>query len=211
MTTLTANWFEEDNPRDFLRWCVAAVVVLTIHGCLIGGYMFWHQPDTEEVGDETSIVAIEFTVPETEQQEQAKVDETPPPPVTTPDVPIPEEKPPEKVEQTNPAPRTTARVEAAAPRMDPSWQTLLLKRLQQFRNYPSAARARNEQGVALLGFSLDRNGHVLARHIITSSGHPDLDAEVLAMVERAQPLPAFPASMTVDKLDLTVPIRFTLR
>jgi hypothetical protein len=30
------------------------------------------------------------------------------------------------------------------------------------------------------------------------------------MVERAQPLPAFPASMTEARLDLTVPIFFAL-
>jgi periplasmic protein TonB len=31
------------------------------------------------------------------------------------------------------------------------------------------------------------------------------------MIERAQPLPAFPPSMTEPKLDITVPIRFSLR
>jgi periplasmic protein TonB len=44
-----------------------------------------------------------------------------------------------------------------------------------------------------------------------SSRYPDLDAEVIAMIERAQPLPPFPASMPQPKLDLTVPIRFSLR
>jgi hypothetical protein len=31
------------------------------------------------------------------------------------------------------------------------------------------------------------------------------------MIQRAEPLPAFPASMTERQLDLTVPIRFSLR
>jgi hypothetical protein len=31
------------------------------------------------------------------------------------------------------------------------------------------------------------------------------------MIERAQPLPAFPHSMTAAELSLTVPIRFSLR
>ena len=31
------------------------------------------------------------------------------------------------------------------------------------------------------------------------------------MIERAQPLPPFPTTMTEDKLDLTVPIRFSLK
>jgi len=210
MTARTLAWFEDDEPRDLLRWSVAAAVVIFVHVALVGGYFLWHPAD-EEIGDETSIISIELTVPEAEQQEQAKVDEPPPPQVTTSDVAIPEEKPPEKVEPISPAPRTTARVEAAAPRIDPSWQTLLVKHLQQFKNYPSAARARNEQGVARLAFSIDRNGRVLSRHILTSSGYADLDNEVMALIERAQPLPAFPPSMTQVQLDLTVPIRFSLR
>jgi hypothetical protein len=33
----------------------------------------------------------------------------------------------------------------------------------------------------------------------------------MELVERAQPMPAFPASMVEAQLDLTVPIRFSLR
>ena len=63
----------------------------------------------------------------------------------------------------------------------------------------------------LLGFSVDRSGRVLTRRVVQSSGHPDLDQEVMEMVMRAQPLPAFPPSMTQSELDLTVPIRLSLR
>jgi periplasmic protein TonB len=103
------------------------------------------------------------------------------------------------------------RTEASAPRVDPSWESLLLKHLQQFKNYPSGARERSEQGVVLLNFTIDHAGHVISRHIVKGSGFPDLDAEVLTLVERAQPMPAFPPSMTEEQLDLTVPIRFSLR
>ena len=85
------------------------------------------------------------------------------------DVTLPEEKPPEKVEPTNPSPRSTARVDAAAPHIDPSWQTLLFKQLQRFKSYPSGARARNEQGVVILAFTVDRDGHVLSRQIVTGA------------------------------------------
>ena len=204
-------WFEDDNPRDLVRWSAAAAVVVSVHAAVIGGYlMWWHAPDAE-FGDDTQIISIELTAPEIDQVEQAKIDEPAPPKETTPDAVIPEEKPPEKVETTSPAPRTTVRTEASAPRVDPSWQSLLLKHLQQFKNYPSGARGRNEQGVVMLTFTMDRSGHVLSRRIVKGSGFADLDAEVLALVERAQPMPAFPPSMTEDKLDLTVPIRFSLR
>jgi periplasmic protein TonB len=210
MTASALPWVEDQDPRDILRWSIAAAVVVGIHAAVIAAFLFWHGPD-QEIGDDTPIISVELTAPEIDQQEQAKIDEPTPPKETSADAILPEEKPPEKVEQTSPAPRTTVQTEAAAPRIDPSWQSLLLKHLQQFKSYPSAAREHNEQGVVLLAFTLDRNGHVLSRRIVTSSGYPDLDAEVITLVQRAQPLPAFPASMTEAQLDLTVPIRFSLR
>jgi len=73
------------------------------------------------------------------------------------------------------------------------------------------AHACSETGVATLAFTLDRSGHVLARKIVKSSGLPALDDEVLAMVERATPLPAFPPVITKNTISLTVPIRFALK
>ena len=211
MTARALTWLEDDEPRDLFRWSVAAAVVVCLHVALVGGYLYWHQQSIEDLGDESTAIAIELTVPEIEQQEQAKVDQPPPPQDTTTDITLPEEKPPEKVEPINPSPRSTARVDAAAPHIDPSWTTLLFKQLQRFKSYPSGARARNEQGVVILAFTVDRDGHVLSRQIVTGSGYPDLDAEVLTMIERAQPLPAFPASMTQAQQDFSVPIRFSLR
>ena len=92
-----------------------------------------------------------------------------------------------------------------------SWRDLVVARLQQNKRYPSGAEARREQGVVTLNFSVDRNGRVLARSIARSSGSAALDEEVLAMVQRAQPLPAFPPAMTQDSVNLVVPIRFSLR
>jgi protein TonB len=211
MTAHARAWFDDDDPRDLFRWSVAAAVVVSLHVALIGGYLLWQQHADEDLGDESTAIAIELTVPEVEQQEQAKVEQPPPPQDTTTDVTLPEEKPPEKVEPVNPSEFTTKRVDAASPHIDPSWQSLLFKQLQRFKNYPSGARARNEQGVVMLTFTVNRDGHVLSRQIVTGSGHPDLDAEVLTMIDRAQPLPAFPASMAQAKQDFTVPIRFSLR
>jgi protein TonB len=203
-------WFEDDGPRELARWSLAAAVVVGVHVALIGGYMLW-QPATEDVGDDTDAIAIELTVQRDEQQEQAKVDQPPPPEQTTTDVTLPEEKPPEKVEPTNPAPFNATKEQAAAPRIDPRWLTSLIKQLQRFKTYPGGAQARKEEGVVRLAFTVDRNGHVLSRQIATSSGYPDLDAEALTMLERAQPLPAFPASMTQEQRTFDVPVHFTLR
>ncbi len=231
-------WLEDDYSQDLFRWSIAGAAVVCVHAALVGGYLLWHQPD-QDIGDDASVVSVELApidsvadanqrdvapapedmieqraVPAVEKQpDQPKVDEPPPPPaVTMADVALPEQKPPEKAEQERPpAPRTTARVQGGAPRVEATWQTVLLKHLQQYKRYPQSAQTQGEQGVVLLGFSVDRNGRVLEHRIVQSSGHADLDDEVMAMIERAQPLPAFPTSMTQSKLDLTVPIRFSLR
>ena len=104
-----------------------------------------------------------------------------------------------------------SRVKGGAPRIEPSWQTALVRHLQQYKRYPSDAQSRGEDGVVMLSFTVDRTGHVLARQIARSSGHRELDNEVMSMIERAQPLPPFPATMPQATLDLTVPIRFSLR
>jgi protein TonB len=62
-----------------------------------------------------------------------------------------------------------------------------------------------------LNFTMDRNGRVLSRHVVHSSGYAALDAEALAMVERAQPLPAFPPNMPESARSFTAPIKFSLR
>ncbi len=206
------TWLEDDNPRDFLRWSFAAVMVACLHAALFAAYLLVWSPPNVEIGEDLPTISFQLTAPQIDQVQQAKVEEKPvPPKETLPEAVVPLPKPPPKVEQTSPAPRTTVREVASAPRIDPSWESLVLRRLQEFKNYPDEARRKNQQGVVILEFSIDRDGHVVSRHIVTSSGYPVLDAEVLALVERAQPMPAFPPSMTQSQISLTVPIRFSLR
>jgi protein TonB len=114
-------------------------------------------------------------------------------------------------ERKPPTPAVAARVKGGAPRVEPSWQTALVRHLQQYKRYPGEAQARGDEGVVQLSFTVDRTGHVLNREIVRSSGHRELDNEVMSMIERAQPLPPFPATMPQAKLELTVPIRFSLQ
>jgi len=208
MTARSVAWFEDDDPRQLGRWLFAAAVVLAIHAGLIGGYLLWRPANQIDVGDDTAAIAIDLTVPDIDREARPQVEELPTPPQqTAPDALLPE-KPADTAEP--PETRTTQHVEAAAPAVDPSWRTLASKQLQRFKNYPRAARARGEQGVVTLAFSVDRNGHVLSRRIVSGSGHSDLDAEALAVIERAEPLPAFPASMTQTELDVSWSVRFSL-
>jgi periplasmic protein TonB len=232
MTAVSIAWFEDESPRDLLRWVMAAAIVLGIHAAAIAFYLVSHQP--EEIGGDESAVTVElapidnapdavehdFTpAPETMIESKAlpKPHDNPPEqkveqPEETPTV-IPEqaEQPPEKVEEAKPpAPVTAQRAKGGAPQVASSWESSVVRHLQRYKRYPSEALSRSEEGIVLLSFSIDRSGHVLARHIARSSGHADLDNEVMDMIIRAEPLPAFPANMPQAQLDLTVPIRFSM-
>jgi periplasmic protein TonB len=91
------------------------------------------------------------------------------------------------------------------------WRSALIQRLQQAKRYPEAARAHNEQGVATISFTMDRNGHVLSVRLVHGSGSDALDQEAVAMIHRADPLPALPAGIEANTLSLTVPVTFSLQ
>jgi periplasmic protein TonB len=152
--------------------------------------------------------------------------EPPPPPEVKEE---PKVKPLEvkRVDRKKPAPRTTAaprseRATAATPAAQSpgaasasaamaSWRDLVVAQLQRAKRYPSGAESRREQGVVTLNFTLSRSGAVLSRSIARSSGSFELDQEVLGMVARASPFPQFPPGMTQSSVNLSVPVRFSLR
>jgi protein TonB len=92
-----------------------------------------------------------------------------------------------------------------------TFEQILLAHLERNKRYPRAARVHHQEGVALVQFQIDRQGHVLSSHILRSAGHDLLDDEVMALLQRAQPLPAPPHTISGAVLDLTVPIEFELR
>lgn len=92
-----------------------------------------------------------------------------------------------------------------------NWQTRLLMHLEREKRYPLAARQRDEQGVAQVQLTMDRGGRVLSASLSRSSGSRWLDEEALALMRRAQPLPAPPDSLPGERLSLKIPIRFSLR
>jgi protein TonB len=92
----------------------------------------------------------------------------------------------------------------------PRFTDLIAAQLERYKRYPSLAQHRGEQGVAMLRFTLGRAGDVSNARIERGSGYADLDAEVLALVQRAQPFPAIPSDIAANTLDLVVPVRFAL-
>jgi protein TonB len=129
----------------------------------------------------------------------------------------------ERVQQQQPSKRTSAAPRsdrqsaltprAALPGADTAnrdatkrWQHLVGARLQQQKRYPTGADGRN--GTVMLRFQVSRDGAVLSKGIVRGSGVSALDQEVLAMLQRAQPMPAFFPGMTQQTMTLTVPVEF---
>ncbi|HWP25303.1 MAG TPA: energy transducer TonB [Xanthobacteraceae bacterium] len=157
------------------------------------------EPPKEPVSaDQTSSIATPKTIPPAESKTHK-----PPAPRTT--------APPRAPTLTASVPAAPTPGSAKANALPPSWIQLLFSHLLRYRQYPSAAQAARQEGVVMLSFTMDRDGRVLARHIVRGSGFAALDAEALAMIERAQPLPPFPADVTASTRSFVVPIRFSLR
>ena len=153
--------------------------------------------------------------------------------------PVPEKKPEEELpkeevpkqqsaDQTTAAPLTTAppRVDAAEPtpaaapapaasasvaRVQASWEKALVKHLNHFKRYPEIARARGNQGAVTVQFTIDRAGRVIASRVVHSSGSSALDEEGLAVLKRADPLPAAPGQIAGNTFDMTLPIQFRIK
>ncbi len=92
-----------------------------------------------------------------------------------------------------------------------NYYQLILKKLEQLKKYPSRARRRGEQGTVRLTFSLNQDGSLYSHEITKSSGSRALDREVEQLIVRASPFPPIPEIMGTGKLELSVPISFTLR
>ncbi len=125
-----------------------------------------------------------------------------------------------------PAPKTTAplraehRAQHAASRSSgmeamasvlPSYRQRLAAHLQRYKQYPAELRAAGIRGTSRLTFTVNRSGRVLSSRLSGSSGNAGLDAETMAMIRRAQPLPPFPPEITVSSMSFTVPVQFSVR
>ena len=175
------------------------------------------------------VVAIPPPTPEPPPLAQA---EAPPPIVNAEPEPLPPPRPQSKpvvkrpppnrppqpvqvapAEPPPPAPVQTAAIPQPAappgPLVSAGYRAALSAWLEGHKHYPDRARARGEEGRALLRFRVDRSGRVLDYAVVQSTGHPDLDAAIDRMMRGAS-LPAFPADMAASEVEFSVPIRFAL-
>ena len=162
--------------------------------------------------------------PESEQTPPPKEETKPPEDVAEVALPVPEppkpeppveEKPPTAMPSIAMPPTPAPPVAGAA--VQPSaaivhrWESELVAHIERFKRYPTEARARGQQGLTRVAFTIDRDGRVRASHILQTSGSPELDQESLAMLNRAQPMPKPPSQVQSSDLSFVVPIRFNIR
>jgi periplasmic protein TonB len=82
--------------------------------------------------------------------------------------------------------------------------------LAQHRQYPRSARRSGAEGTVWVRFVLDRGGALHGSEVLESSGHAVLDRAALDLLQRASPFPALPANLTLDEIELVLPIEYDL-
>jgi protein TonB len=85
-----------------------------------------------------------------------------------------------------------------------------MARLERFRRYPTAARARRQEGIARLRVSVARDGSLLHLSLEHSSGVALLDQAALDTFRRAAPLPRVPDERSAP-VELLFPVEFFMR
>jgi periplasmic protein TonB len=88
-----------------------------------------------------------------------------------------------------------------------TWQKRLIAHLDKHKRYPSN---RSKNAEIVVGIVLDRMGRVLSTSIITGSGDTSFDDAALAMMRRADPVPAPPPLVADAGLSFTLPVVFQL-
>lgn len=97
----------------------------------------------------------------------------------------------------------------SAARVRLTWQKELSAHFDRHKRYPGD-RA-NKSAEIVVSFMLDRAGHILSSSIVRGSGDASFDQAALAMLQRANPVPAPPALIADEGLSFTLPVVFRVK
>ena len=96
-----------------------------------------------------------------------------------------------------------------ARRVRVTWQKELIAHLDKHKRYP-AIRS-NQSAQIVVGFVLDRTGHILSTSIVKGSGDTAFDEAALAMLKRSDPVPPPPPLVADEGLSFTLPVIFRVK
>ena len=192
------TWPSPQDRRDLVRWFGCGLVALCAHAGIAAALIDRSVPieDGEGIPDAIMVEFQPEVMPTEPVPEVQKIEEKPDPlpeqpsEAMLPPPPKPEEQPVPK-DETPPTPVVVARAVVPAA----TWRSQVLTLLEHNKRYPAAARARDQQGSTQFAFSIDGDGHLISHRIVKSSGSAALDAETLALLERAQPYPPPPPEL----------------
>lgn len=149
---------------------------------------------------------------EEKKEEEEEVEEERPDAAAS--APSPETTAPPPMKTDEEAPRAAAPVAGLSEqdkRAIARWQKKVVVHLHTHKRYPSAARRKRVQGEAVVKFTIDRSGRVVARSLTSGSGAKILDDAAVEILDRASPLPKPPAQMVGNQFELTLPIRYQVK
>jgi protein TonB len=97
----------------------------------------------------------------------------------------------------------------SAQRTRATWQKELIAHLDKHKRYPASRSQKSAEIV--IGFALDRMGHVLSTSIVKGSGDAAFDEAALAMVRKSDPVPQPPPVVADEGLSFTLPVIFRIK
>jgi protein TonB len=90
-----------------------------------------------------------------------------------------------------------------------AWKKKIVILLVSKRTFPPTAAGHS--GTAKVKFVIDRQGKLISRELVESTGSELLDTAALSMIERTEPFPEPPAEVREDSFAFTVAINFANR
>ena len=128
---------------------------------------------------------------------------------------------PEQIEQPHPPQVATLEQESAVEEKRSSGQALSGGEITAQSAYLNIVRSQLEKakinprsniiGTTVVHFVVDASGRVISREITVSSGHKVLDEAAVASIDKASPFPSMPKALSRDRIDVSVPFKFSVR
>jgi protein TonB len=117
-----------------------------------------------------------------------------------------------RLDNAEQGPRSVAPAQGSgdsARRARATWQMELMAHLDKHKRYP-VERAQKSAEI-VVGFELDRMGHVLSTRSVRGSGDPAFDEAALSMIKRSDPVPPPPPLVADEGLSFTLPVIFKVK
>lgn len=92
-----------------------------------------------------------------------------------------------------------------------TWQKNVVTTIAQKQVYPRAAMSQEIEGRARVKVTIDRSGNITGYEMVEGTGHALLDAEVVRLKDRINPLPKPPASLADANLTFVLPLSWVLQ